>query len=325
MVVKKTRKKISIGKSYSETKKYLTDILILHGKDQELVDDLIKYFESLGISANTVLKLKSNGLSQPERVKHAIKNSRFRLVLMTFDPDNPKATGARPNVYDELRLSELKGSRNLLILREQRDSKLVEFPSNLMGKCVSIEFNRIALHRLFIELNKEISFLINSSNPVNDKFQSGTILNKFLDEMDDLWEEHFDDAYNEIRDGESEKDFSDALDDFFIAYHSVFEALIRKKTTKEQLRQVIQNALSRAKLHTFQVWYAVAEGYLKALDKKISEKSTDKKFDISLLHTKRDEGNRILRQAKRKNVSFEEKVTECKNAINILKDAYYNL
>jgi len=305
------------------SKNYLVDILILHGKDKELVDDLIEFLSSLGYSANNVLGLPSNSLPQYDRVNYAIKNSGLNIILASFDEEEKNTEKARTNVYDELRYSVEKRPKETIVLREKRNTTRVDLPTNLDGKCIIIEFNREKLHKSYPALISEIKsrLTIDSSGGVDKKLKTGSILNMFLDTMDRIWEDEFDIAsYNIVKDDwTTENNFQDMLDKFFQKYWEVFDALIRRKANNEQLMKIINESINESYKLAAQVWSHVSEGNMKAVDERVSKKEKDRKFNTDEVTQRRDEAYHIIRAIRNVNDS-KEKIAGFRKAVTLLKD-----
>lgn len=299
--------------------KFLADLLICHGKDLDIVEDLINLGLSIGLNTSNVQKLPSRQMLQDEKVDYTINNSNIVLVLVSFNEDEPNSLNARPNVYDELTRAIKKGKKNVIVLREKKDNgALINLPSNLEGKCVIIEFKRTILQKMYPELLKELRSRINlgfEENEVTKKIRSGDILNKFLEQMDDIWEKQLDIASDYIvKEWETEYKFKELLDKFFQAYHKVFEALIKHKTDEENLKPLIFEKLSESKKIALDAWKVVTEGKLKYVEEIIKN---NKGKDFVDKKRKIDNAFALMRKTK-KAASIEEKIKDYREALDEL-------
>jgi hypothetical protein len=246
------------------------DVLIFHGKSLSLVNYLVDLFRSMGVHAAKVMDLPSRKLTQERRVSYYLKRCGIPLVVATFDEDDLKSCKARPNVYDEIaRCRELRPT-DTLVLQERRGQSLVELASNVSGQLVIIEFEQEKLHLMIPRLLSEIRNrgLPAYSQTSEATVQAGSTLNDFLDLMDSLWDYQFDAAWAKIhrRDYEAERNFAETLDQFFQIYHSVFDALVRKKTRGDELRTICSSAYDNAVGCATRAWEYVAQAKLRMID-----------------------------------------------------------
>lgn len=297
---------------------FLVKILICHGKDQEIVEDLINLGKSIGLSTSNVINLPSKGLNQNDRVDYAITNSKLIIVLASFNEDEPDSLNARPNVYDELRLAYEKKTRDTIVLQEvDNNEQEVKLPTNLIGHCVIIQFKRRELHKMYPCLLAEIRsrMSIDYENDLSQKLKSGGVLNKFLDQMDRIWENEFDRASDKIgKDWETENKFQTLLDEFFQQYWAVFDALVRKKVDNEQLILICDKCINSSNNLALNAWKAVAEGKYKRVEELIKE--TPKKA-LSEIKKKMDKAFELIRK---KRDNHRDKIQDYFDAINELQD-----
>jgi hypothetical protein len=302
----------------------IADILICHGKDIEIVDDLIDLGKSIGFNTSNVLKLPSNKLPQNDRVNFAIANSHLVIVLVTFNQDEPTSSNARPNVYDELRISITIKPKDTIVLQElNSNGQKVNLQSNLEGKCVIIQFNRNQLHKMYPELLTEIRsrMSIDYENELSRKLKSGGVLNKFLDQMDKIWDNEFDRASDKIgKDWDTENKFQTLLDEFFQQYWAVFDALIRKKVDNDQLKFLCNESIKSANILALNAWNAVADGKYKYVEDQI--KRNPKNKGISEITRKTDKAFQLIR--KKRDIT-KEKIQDYMSAIDELEDCLINL
>jgi hypothetical protein len=246
------------------------DVLILHGKSTYLVSYLKELLESLGVSANTALGLPSQRKNQEQRIDHYIKNSKMCLVLLTFDEDEPASNKARPNVYDEIARCRKSKKDDTVILQERREKELVDLPSNVRGQVVVIEFEREKLYAMLPNLITEIRSrdLPSVGTHAERKSEAAHILNRFLDQMDDLWESQFDDAWDNVhrKDYKAERNFAIKLDLFFQQYQNVFSALIREKKTGDELVAACNAAYAESHKLAAEAWEIVTEAKFQEVD-----------------------------------------------------------
>jgi hypothetical protein len=288
----------------------LVDVLILHGKNAELVNFMKEVFSSLGLKASTVLDLPSKGKNQDQRVEHYIKNCKVALVLATFD-GNTKT--ARPNVHDEIaRCRQLK-KHDTVVLQERVDTNLVELGSNVQGQLVIIEFEQKKLHRVFPRLLGEIRDrgLLSLNTPAEKKSEAGHILNRFLDDMDKLWDDEFDEAWDNVhrKDYRAERNFAILLDKFFQQYQNVFSALIREKKEGDALTAVCKASYNESHDLAAQSWEIVADAKLQKADQTDGQaERTPKQLDKAAT---------IIKNAKRIPDAIK-KIKEFRHAVKLL-------
>jgi hypothetical protein len=259
-------------KHNTETRQLLphVDILILHGQSIDLVNYLISLFNSINIIAKNVLNLPSGKMDQERKVEYYLKTCGLPLVLVTFDEEYPTSNKARPNVYDEIARCRDLRPMDTIVLQEKRGPTLVELASNVSGQLVIIQFEQKKLHLMIPFFLNEIRSrgLLASSQTSDATVQAGSTLNDFLDVMDRLWDHQFDTAWATIhrRDYEAERNFAETLDQFFQIYHSVFDALVRKKARGDELRSICSSAYDNAVGCATRAWEYVAQAKLRMID-----------------------------------------------------------
>jgi hypothetical protein len=236
------------------------EVLLIHGGNRELVAFFRQLFESLGISASSAMDEPSSGLAQEEKVQALIADCTLLFVILAFDDGDRASQGARPNVYDELTRC-LARREATIVLQERRNAQLIELPSNVQGRVVAIEFDRSHLHDCIPPILREVTsrgMVFPRSSP-QDSYTSGGILNRFLDEMDKLWDNEFDVAWNRIhqRDFKAETDVTIALDKFFQQYQTVISAVVRKEVRGNDLGLISQDALKQSRSLARDAWYVV--------------------------------------------------------------------
>ena len=254
------------------------DILILHGMSLTLVEYLQTLFESLGLSAGNVQDQFSQRQPQDRKVDYYIKRCSTALVLATFDEAEPASVNARPNVYDEIARCRKIKPLETLILQEVKDGSSVNLPGNIEGQVVVIPFETRELQKMIPQLLRELKGrgLISRVRVVESKVGAANILSSFLDRMDSLWEEQFDDAWNNIhrKDYDAESNFSLVLDRFFQEYQRVFSALIRDNKVGAELVAVCNTAYDKAENLAARAWEYVAEAKMEIADN-LMERATD--------------------------------------------------
>jgi hypothetical protein len=243
------------------------DVLLLHGRDLPLVETLEKILTSIGLTAFKVVDLPSHNLGLAERVNVYIKASRLRIVVASFDETQEAATMSRPNVYDEITRCLIKASKNsLLVLQETKNGKEVELPTNVGEELlkVRIPFERtnfaIAVPKLF----REIKFrgLLKPSLKKSDPDRAtATILNPFMSKMDAIWEKELTVGWNKVHstDANAVSKLTSHLDNFFIQYHKVFKALIRKNKRGEDLIPICEKVYEKSVGYAVLTWTVVAD------------------------------------------------------------------
>lgn len=300
------------------------DVLILHGMDIELVDDIKVFFKSLELDAETVLNLSSNGKTQNDRVNYQIKNCGIPIALLTFDEQEKNGTKARLNLYDEITRCQTFRPKDTLVLRETRANIRVDLPSNVEGKLVIIEFDRNKLHKLFPLLITELKgrgiLGKKSTSEFKEKMSLGMSLSKFLDQMDNIWEQEFDIASDKIdrNDWFTENKFQVTLDKFFLQYWEVFNAIIRDKKTNGELKAICETALSNSLGFASEVWETVADAKMKTVEDIKFRKSKDKKFDSQTYEKYFQLADIDIRDGKRKHSAATKKIQCFRNAVESL-------
>jgi hypothetical protein len=250
-------------KSNSTTDPPPPDVLVLHGLSRELVDHLVSLLGSVGLRASSATDLPSLSKPQGEKVDYYIRNCGFPLVLVSADDQNPGSNRARPNVYDELARCRAHRRKDTLIIQEIRSGTPIELPSNVSGRFVVIQFDRTALHTLAPPLLSEIRsrHLVKVVAASETTVEAGGILNDFLDKMNDVWDNHFDEAWDEIHQHHyrAERNVALLLDQFFQQYLRVFTAVAKAKERGNRLKRVCDDAFARALTLAARAWENVAD------------------------------------------------------------------
>jgi hypothetical protein len=249
------------------------DVLLLHGKDLSLVASFTELFTSLGLTAAKVIDLPSLDLEVDERVDVYVKASRLKVVIASFDEDEKGATTSRPNVYDEItRCLILSSSSNLIALRETREGKDVQLPSNIVRKLkVIIPFERGKLELAIPKLIREVisrGLPATLVNPTDSERSSTAVLTLFMRKMDKLWDD-FTKAWNTVHssDAEAESKLTIYLDLFFQKYHGVFKARIVNGEKGDQLKKLCEDAVDKSLNHLAHAWVAVVDSKHREADK----------------------------------------------------------
>lgn len=237
---------------------------MLHGMGHNLVRYLKELFASLELVAEKVLDLPSLKMSQDRRVDYYIKSCGIPLVVVSFDETEKHTRKSRPNVYDEIARCTKLRKKDFIILRQRKGATAVELPSNIEGQVRTIieyeaeKFER-AIPRLLSEI-KSRGFLT-TRRETESRRNTGTVVNRFLDKMDRLWDAEFDAAWERIHtyDPDAESRLAIYLDKFFQEYHRVFDALVRKKKSNEELAEICENAYTHSVQHVADAWTAVVD------------------------------------------------------------------
>lgn len=254
-------------KAAPSTSRELPDILILHGLSRHLVDDVTSLCDSLGLRAAAVLDLPSQGKRQFVKVRYYIRSCRTRIVIASFDEQYKRGLRARPNLYEELGQCANK-SRDTLVLREKRGRRLVELPSNLEGQLVVINFQQDRFHEAYPSLIRELRSRFATGRRTDRSVSETRFLRDFMVEMDLLWDNELDLAWEKIhrQDYEAERDFAIALDRFFQCYHDAFGAIASEAHQSSRLEQVLSEQYSRARVQAVRAWEIIAEGKMRLAD-----------------------------------------------------------
>lgn len=298
-----------------------TDILILHGMSEDVVKYLEDLFRSLGISATTVSKQASGKRAQDKRVDESIRQCRMAVVLMTFNEEEPGTENARPNIYDEIARCRALKKDETLLLQEERKGKLVRLPSNVVGQMVVITFESKRIHlmlpRLLTELRGRGFFAVPTVG--ESKVEAGHILNRFLDQMDKLWDYEFDPAWDKVhrKDYKAERKFAVGLDRFFQEYQRVFSALIRDRKSGVELQVVCDRSYQESVELVVRAWELVADAKMAKIDELSEENQGGTKRQKDLY----DKIANALKNAPRQN-NAGDKIQEFKTAIQ-LAEAYF--
>lgn len=244
------------------------DVLILHGRDRQLVDYLCSLCVSLGLTANYVENLPSNGMDLNQCVTHYASSARLRIILATFDEENKASNQARPNVIDELRLCAERKLTPTLLVVETRDGKRPALQSNLPNPFPSIEFSASEIHVFVPKLIKDLRSMLQVEmfeSPATKRVVMGRELNSFLDKMDDIWDNEFDEAWKAIhqRDYAGEREFANELDQFFLCYHAAFVVFAKTPNDHAKLRTTFASELKSALEAAERAWKVVAQGRLR--------------------------------------------------------------
>jgi hypothetical protein len=291
----------------SKPKQKILDVLIIHGQSLDLVDDLKGFLLSLGLKADYGIALPAGTKPQFAKVRSHIKSTKVALVLATFDESNPDSRQARPNVYDELSYCHRILKRNVLVLVERKDGVTVDLPSNLKGLLIELHFEQAKFHRLYTLLVKELRergmiFSVRGADAPAKIVQART-LNSFLDKMDDLWDNEFDEAWKLIVRGdyESENEFANRLDRLFNLYWDVIDGLIRQKLSPEEIENLIKIKYNDGLQLTAEVWQIVAKAsltYADNLKKKEDGKSKNKLLAYKKFYEAADAEKRAAQKSK---------------------------
>jgi len=286
------------------------DVLVLHGRQMEMVDYLCNLCLSLGLSASCVERLPTLGRNLNGRVSYYAQSCRLRLVLATFDDENPQSNQVRPNVIDELRICKEHDKKPTLILREVRDGKQPTLQSNLDNHFAFLDFTFSKLHEFVPAFIRELKQLLSIDvfeSPAEKRFAAGRDLNAFLDKMDAIWDDEFDQAWLVIHqlDYQAERDFAVQLDLFFQCYHDAFRAFTKTPHDRPRLRETFANELKSAQETSKRAWRVVAQGRLRH--------AHPKKADNVL-----DEANSEFRHGEKASTTIEA-IERYKKVITLLK------
>lgn len=251
----------------TETKVAPFDVLLLHGRDLPLVENLERILTSINLTAAKVIDLPTLDLELDDRVDAYIKASRLRIVIASFDETQAGTTSARPNVYDEITRSIIRRSEgSLLVLYETKDGKEVQLPTNVQAKLLKarIPFERanfiLALPKLFREMSSR-GLLKPSQKEFDPDRATSAILISFMSKMDAIWEKELTVGWNKVHstDANAVSKLTSHLDNFFIQYHKVFKALIRKSKRGDDLISICETACEKSVGYAVLTWTVVAD------------------------------------------------------------------
>jgi hypothetical protein len=288
------------------------DVIIVHGQSLDLVDDLKEFLSSLDLKADYGIALPPGGKPQFEKVRDAIRSSKIAVVLATFDEANPSSKQARPNVYDELTECHRVLKRNVLVLVEKKGDVSIELPSNLKGHLIELPFERTSFHRLYPLLVKELRergmiFSARGADAPTKVIQARS-LNNFLDNMDKLWDNEFDEAWKLIRRGdyEAENEFANRLDVFFNLYWDFIDGLIRKKLPPDEIAALANTKYNEALRLTADVWQVTAKASLSYADALKRREDSKPKSKLSLFRKFYDAADADRRAAQKSRSPYEQ-------------------
>jgi aspartate/methionine/tyrosine aminotransferase len=142
-------------------------------------------------------------------------------------------------------------------------------------------------------------------------------MDSFLDQMNDVWDHQFDDAWNSIHtsDYEAESALTETLDKFFQQYLAVFTALVKEKARGDTLKDRCATALTTSKGLAVESWRIVAKAKLKNAQEE--SKQLPKRV-TGPARALLDEADSALRKGTRHRASLEERTEELKKAINLV-------
>ncbi len=280
------------------------DLLLLHDAAHKHVARYIEAIaKSLGLTAASIFDLPFKGKSQDQKVDYHIKQAHLVVVILTSSSESERRI-SRPNLYDEIsRSRKLKKRLQLLILQEVlRDGTKVEMPSNIAGDLPVLPFDSSQLQELVPSLLDELRAL-GLFAPVREReehpiVKAGSILNSFLDRMDELWDNEFDIAWLRIHRSNysAETNFALRLDRFFQEYQKVFSALIRDKKRGADLEAVCATALAESRKLAAEIWEIVAEAKIQQVEAYASsgeDKTRDLRYQeatVELRKAKKSDG-----------------------------------
>lgn len=236
-----------------------TQILILHGRSLDLVDELRKIFVSLGLTAETVLDQPANGLPQHDRVRHRIMTCKIPLVLATYAEKGKSSGSPRPNVIHELTICSKERLEDTIVLQEVRDGHPVDLGSNLDGQLVIIQFQSGNLHlaypRLFREMNLESLLTHPPESSRAHTTNTDNPMIEIMDKMDSLWKQ-FDGVFFKIHreDASTFYKYGDSLDKFFINYWNIFHFSVKNNNAGPELIKTATEQYNHSLNLAVQLW-----------------------------------------------------------------------
>lgn len=251
------------------------NILLLHGGSEGYVERFKEVFAGLGLPARVVLDDASNARTQRERVDEAIKSCRLPVVLATYNDANPGATTARPNVYDEIARCQTLGRDDVIVVLEVRDGKPVDLGSNHQN-IVALQFDftdplrgMTSIARFLHELRERRLF--SPQDAGSDAHASGSVFNAFLGEMDDIWDNHLDAAWDYIhqQDYDSEQKITLENDKFHLKFHDVVVALVRHQQSPAELRILCDKATAESKEIAVRCWEIAFEALVALAQRRV--------------------------------------------------------
>jgi hypothetical protein len=243
------------------------DVLLLHMTKDACVAYVKDLLGSVGLSVESWIEQGSGGRTQNDQVDHAIASCSIPIVVVSFDSENPANTGSRPNIYDELQRCHKAKPDRLIVLREERAGQTADIPSNLLGHFAEIVFRMDAIADLAPRLLRECRSKGLFPRSSRTGVPTGTILNSFLDRMNDIWDNELDGAWNAISgdDYPAERSITEAHDRFHQEYLHAFEAAVRRGEDGDVLRQTCDGAIARSLECAADAWRHAAQSKLNRL------------------------------------------------------------
>ncbi len=242
------------------------DVLLLHGRDLSLVDNVQAILASIGLTAAKVMDLPSLDLDLDDRADVYIKSSRLRVMIASYDEQDKGGKNARPNVHDEITRSVIKSSNDhLIVLRETKKGNPVPLASNIIKRLkVIVLFKRskfaLAIPKLLMEIAHR-GLLKIAVKKADVESSTAAIIIPFMKKMDALWEKEFTVGWNKIHssDADAVSKLTIHLDNFFIEYHKVFKALIRRGKKGKDLTLICEKAYEASLNYAAHAWIVVAD------------------------------------------------------------------
>jgi hypothetical protein len=305
------------------------NIVVIHGKIAYLVKEIIAFLRTLGLTVNTIEELGSNGQNQHDKVLDYIKKADLSIVIATFD--SKIADHVRPNVIHELTLSHSLGKKTIL-LQEKRSNRIANIGSNLTGIITTIQFQRGQVHKLFHALVAELVVLgletgadQKSKEPYVGRLESflnsfeehQELLRDFMPRMDAIWKV-FDeiDVYIAYQEYTAKQAYADHLDNYFVLYWNVFDAISQHKLTTAETKVHIATAIKDGKREACLALAVLFEAKMSNFSNLLKTKNRD--LDLRGIETAMKDAQQLVKRMKP--LSDDEKIINYKKALDIFVD-----
>jgi hypothetical protein len=234
----------------------ISDILIIHYNNTPIAEWIQKLTKSVGLRVLAPVDASTFDGDKTARTS-MLGGVRLVLVLHAFDASLEKlAPGS------ELRLDQWKTSGKTRVRRiqivESRDKKADREQAG-----DRIVFARTKLEMLAIDLLrnlKDAGLVQPGKAKVTERMSMGKLFNAFLDRMDDIWDNEFDQADLLIpsSDGRAERDFTAQLDDFFLCYWRAIRELAGNTAKPKRLSKIFDQEYAKAREHACHAWEIAA-------------------------------------------------------------------
>lgn len=232
------------------------DVLIVHYDNPKIADWIQKLTKSVGLKVLAPADVSTFEGDKKSRTTLLIR-ARLILVLHAFDDSLDKLPPGSEQRLDEwktggkarVRRIQIVESRNTTAERSQGGDRII--------------FSRNKLEMLAIDLLrtlKDAGLVQTAKVKGTERMTMGKLFNSFLDQMDDIWDNEFDQADLLIpaSDGRAERDFTAQLDDFFLCYWRAIRELAGNTAKPKRLTKIFDSEHAKAREHACHAWEIVA-------------------------------------------------------------------